>query len=235
MILLAVDDVTDQRREQERAQALLLEQAARAEAERANRRKDEFLAMLAHELRNPLSPILNSLMVLRAPNASPSDIAWTSEIMERQVRHMSRLIDDLLDVSRIVHGAIQLRKEPVELTPIIARVLDVVRPLIQSRHHELIVNLTADQFIIHADPVRIEQIFTNLLNNAAKFTKEGGKIWLTAAREDSHIVIRVRDNGIGISREQLREIFDLFVQVDSSLERFIRGLGHRPDAGQVAD
>jgi CheY-like chemotaxis protein/two-component sensor histidine kinase len=145
--------------------------------------------------------------------------------MERQVRHMSRLVDELLDVSRIIRGVVRLRRETIELAPILGRVLDVVRPLVQKRRQELIIDLPAESIFLDADPVRMEQVLTNLLNNAAKFTQEGGKVWLTAGREGSDILVRVKDNGIGIPRELLREVFDLFMQVDSSLERSLGGLG----------
>ena len=225
MIFLAMEDVTDRKREQERKQQLLREQAARIEAERANRRKDEFLAMLAHELRNPLAPILNSVLVLGATNAQPSDLAWALKVLERQVRHMSRLIEDLLDVSRVMRGAIQLRKEPSELSKLIDHAIEVTRSFIETRRHQLTVTLPEEPITLNVDPIRIEQVVTNLLHNAAKYTPEGGQINLSVAREDSQAVIRVRDNGIGIAPEHIHEIFDLFMQVDSSLERSLGGLG----------
>ncbi|MGA7495286.1 MAG: chemotaxis protein CheB [Isosphaeraceae bacterium] len=225
MIFLAMEDVTDRKREQERKQQLLREQAARIEAERANRRKDEFLAMLAHELRNPLAPILNSVLVLGATNAQPSDVAWALKILERQVRHMSRLIEDLLDVSRVMRGAIQLRKEPSELSNLIDHAIEVTRSFIETRRHQLTVTLPEEPITLNVDPIRIEQVVTNLLHNAAKYTPEGGQINLSVARENGQAVIRVRDNGIGIAPEHIHEIFDLFMQVDNSLERSLGGLG----------
>ncbi len=225
MIFLAMEDVTDRKREQERKQQLLREQAARIEAERANRRKDEFLAMLAHELRNPLAPILNSVLVLGATNAQPSDLAWALKILERQVRHMSRLIEDLLEVSRVMRGAIQLRKEPSDLSKIVDNAIEVTRSFIETRRHQLTVNLPEEPIALNVDPLRIEQVVTNLLHNAAKYTPEGGQINLSVAREGSQAVIRVRDNGIGIAPEHIHEIFDLFMQVDNSLERSLGGLG----------
>ena len=225
MIFLAMEDVTDRKREQERKQQLLREQAARIEAERANRRKDEFLAMLAHELRNPLAPILNSVLVLGAANAQPSDLAWALKVLERQVRHMSRLIEDLLDVSRVMRGAIQLRKEPSELSKLIDHAIEVTRSFIETRRHQLTVTLPEEPITLNVDPIRIEQVVTNLLHNAAKYTPEGGQINLSVARENGQAVIRVRDNGIGIAPEHIHEIFDLFMQVDNSLERSLGGLG----------
>src|SRR5271166_3281789 len=225
MIFLAMEDVTDCKREQERKQLLLREQAARIEAERANRRKDEFLAMLAHELRNPLAPILNSVLVLGATNAQPSDLAWALKVLERQVRHMSRLIEDLLDVSRVMRGAIQLRKEPSELSKLIDHAIEVARSFIETRRHQLTITLPEEPITLNVDPIRIEQVVTNLLHNAAKYTPEGGQINLSVARENGQAVIRVRDNGIGIAPEHIHEIFELFMQVDNSLERSLGGLG----------
>jgi len=225
MIFLAMEDVTDRKREQERKQLLLREQAARIEAERANRRKDEFLAMLAHELRNPLAPILNSVHVLGAANAQPSDVAWAVKILDRQVRHMSRLIEDLLDVSRVMRGAIQLRKESCEFAKVVDHAIEVARSFIETRRHQLNVDLPEEPITLNVDPLRIEQVVTNLLHNAAKYTPEGGQINLSVAREGSSAVIRVRDNGIGIAPEHIHEVFDLFMQVDNSLVRSLGGLG----------
>ena len=225
MILLAMDDITDRKREAERDRMLLRELTARIEAERANRKKDEFLAMLAHELRNPLSRVLNALLVLRSPGASPGDLEWATQIMERQVRHMARLIDDLLDVSRVMRGSIQLRTERVELGRIARQVVENARPFIRSRRHELIVSIPEQPIPMIADPVRVEQILTNLLHNAAKYTPEGGKISLTVGRDGGEAVVRVKDNGIGIERGQLGEVFELFMQADTSLDRSLGGLG----------
>ena len=191
----------------------------------ANRRKDEFLAMLAHELRNPLAPILNSLLVLRASEAKPADVDWALKILERQVRYLSRLIEDLLDASRVMRGAIQLRRERIELAPAVSHALEVVRSVIEGRRHHLTVNPPTEPIILDADPVRIEQILVNMLHNAAKYTPEEGEISLTYGREGDQAVIRVIDNGIGIAREHIHEVFDLFMQVDNSLERSLGGLG----------
>ncbi len=225
MILLAMEDITERKREMERKQQLLREQAARFEAERANRRKDEFLAMLAHELRNPLAPILNSLLVLRASEARAADVDWALKILERQVRYLSRLIEDLLDASRVMRGAIQLRRERMELGPAVSHALEVVRSVIEGRNHHLSINPPTEPIILDADPVRIEQILVNMLHNAAKYTPEGGEISLTYGREGDQAVIRVVDNGIGIAPEHIHEVFDLFMQVDNSLERALGGLG----------
>jgi two-component system CheB/CheR fusion protein len=225
MILLAMEDITDRKREIDRDRMLLRELTARVEAERANRKKDEFLAMLAHELRNPLAPVLNALLVLRSPGSSPSDLDWATQIMERQVRHMARLIDDLLDVSRVMRGTIELRRERVDLGRVVRHVVDHARPFLGSRRHELTVSIPPGPIPMQADPVRLEQILTNLLHNAAKYTPEGGQIGLSVAREGGELVIRIKDNGIGIAPDQLPEVFELFMQADRSLDRSLGGLG----------
>ncbi|QDV32179.1 chemotaxis protein CheB [Tautonia plasticadhaerens] len=225
MILLAMDDITDRKREAERDRMLMRELSARIEAEQANRKKDEFLAMLAHELRNPLSPVLNALLVLRSPGASPGDLEWATQIMERQVRHMARLIDDLLDVSRVMRGSIQLRTERIDLGRVARQVVENVRSFVRSRRHELTVSIPEQPIPMFADPVRVEQILTNLLHNAAKYTPEAGKISLTIDRGEGEAVVRVKDNGIGIDPDQLGEVFELFMQADKSLDRSLGGLG----------
>ncbi|HEV3118413.1 MAG TPA: hybrid sensor histidine kinase/response regulator, partial [Gemmataceae bacterium] len=207
----------------------------RAEAEREKRlsqqlaeadgRKDEFLAMLGHELRNPLAPIMNTLHVLRrhCPDANAQTSMY--ELMERQVRHMARLVDDLLDVSRITTGKIQLRKERLELAGIVRRAVESTRPLMEGRHHHFQSKLPDKPIWLEADATRLEQILGNLLNNAAKYTEEGGRINLSAEVEAPNVIIRVRDSGIGIGPEVLPRIFDLFIQADRSLDRAQGGLG----------
>jgi PAS domain S-box-containing protein len=191
----------------------------------ADRRKDEFLAMLAHELRNPLAPIRNALHLLGEPNVGPDALRTAREMMERQVQHMVRLVDDLLDVSRITRGKVQLRLEKVEVSSLIRRAAEAVRPHIESRRHVLEVSLPAEPVILSADPTRLDQILLNLLNNAAKFTDPGGRIALTVSREDGGVLISVRDTGIGIDRELLPRIFEPFMQGDQSLDRSQGGLG----------
>jgi CheY-like chemotaxis protein len=159
------------------------------------------------------------------PTRSPRILPWAIKILERQVRHMSRLIEDLLEASRVMRGAIQLRKEPSDLSKLIDQAIEVTRSFIETRRHQLTVNLPEEPITLNVDPLRIEQVVTNLLHNAAKYTPEGGQINLSVAREGSQAVIRVRDNGIGIAPEHIHEIFDLFMQVDNSLERSLGGLG----------
>src|SRR5262249_635062 len=172
----------------------------------ASRRKDEFLAMLAHELRNPLSPILNALQILRMAGANGTAAEKARSIVERQGRHMTRLIDDLLDLSPITPAKIQPQKEPVEPGQGLAPAGESPRPLIESRARRLEVAPLPGPLTLEADPTRLEQVLANLLNNAAKYTEPGGRIELTAAREGDEVVVRVKDTGVGIPPEMLERI-----------------------------
>ncbi|NUQ76734.1 MAG: response regulator [Polyangiaceae bacterium] len=192
----------------------------------ADRRKDEFLAMLAHELRNPLAPILNAVHMLRMSEPRIDPIHRRAVLaMDRQVRHMIRLVDDLLDVSRITNGKIQLRKESVSLDVIVEQAVQTSRPLIEDRHHELSIALPSRTVRLLADPTRLTQIIANLLNNAAKYTDPGGSIKLRADVEGDGLILRVCDNGIGLSPEMLPKIFELFVQSERGADRAQGGLG----------
>jgi PAS domain S-box-containing protein len=191
----------------------------------ADRRKDEFLAMLAHELRNPLAPIQNAVQIIRLLGSSDPNLQRSRDMIERQVRHMTRLVDDLLEVSRITGGKIKLQTEPMDLVAVTARAVETSRPLIDARHQELTVTFPPQPIELEADPTRVAQVISNLLNNAAKYTENGGHIWLTVGREGSEAVVRVRDSGIGISPDLLPRIFDLFTQADRSLDRSQGGLG----------
>ena len=196
-----------------------------AELSEADRRKNEFLAMLAHELRNPLAPIRNAVQILRLTGGKGEAVQAASEMMERQVGQMVRLVDDLLDVSRISRGKIELRRERVELASVVHQAVEAARALYESMNHELTLTLPSRPIYLNADPARLSQVVGNLLNNACKFTDKGGRIGLTIEREGEQAVIRVRDNGIGISADQLPRIFEMFVQIDTSLERSVSGLG----------
>jgi PAS domain S-box-containing protein len=191
----------------------------------ADRRKDEFLAMLAHELRNPLAPVLNALHLLTMPGADAAVVGRARDVMKRQVHHLVRLVDDLLDVSRIMRGKIELRKEPVDLADVVARAVEAAQPVIESRGQELTVRLPPEPVRLEADPVRLAQVVGNLLNDSAKFTAGAGRIELTAAREGEEVVVRVRDTGVGIPTDLLPQVFDAFVQADRSLDRSQGGLG----------
>ena len=218
-MVLIFRDITERRRLEGE-----LRQRAEDLAER-DRRKDEFLAMLAHELRNPLAPIRNTLQVLKLQFGEQPAFAHASGVMERQIAHLARLVDDLMDVSRITRGKFELRKERVELATIAARAVEGVRPFLEERQHRLEIALPAEEVALEADPARVEQILANLLTNAAKYTPSGGHIWLTAAQEGSQAVIRVRDSGIGIRPEVLPRLFTLFEQADRVPGHISEGLG----------
>jgi len=190
----------------------------------ADRRKDEFLATLGHELRNPLTPLRNGMQLLRMVGADTREASQVRESMERNIGRMVRLIDDLLDVARITHGHIELRKEPVDLTATVSEVASELRPVADSADDMLELRLPKEALVVDADPVRLAQIVENLLNNAAKYT-DHGRIDITLAKTDGRAVLRVRDSGIGIEPENLARIWDPFVQADSSLERRRSGLG----------
>jgi PAS domain S-box-containing protein len=205
-----------------------LEMELRRQAEEladANRRKDEFLAMLSHELRNPLAPVLNSVHVLRQAPDDPTLVQFAGNMVERQVRHMARLIDDLLDVTRLTHGKVRLRTERIELGALAERVAEGVRPLMEERGHEFTVVPCAEPVWLEADPVRLDQVLVNLLNNAAEYTDRGGHIQLLVTREAPDVLIQVRDDGTGIAPDLLPRVFDLFAQADTSLDRGGGGLG----------
>jgi PAS domain S-box-containing protein len=191
----------------------------------ADRRKDEFLAMLAHELRNPLAPIRNALHILKRPGTDEAVLGRVREMMERQVQHMTRMVDDLLDVSRITRGKIELRKEVVDLAAVVGRTVEMARPLIEDRRQELTVDLPPEPVCLEADPTRLEQVLANLLNNAAKYTDHRGHIWLSARQEGGELVLRVKDTGVGISSDLLGRIFEPFVQADRVLHHSQGGLG----------
>lgn len=212
LILLAVEDVTALRGRAD-------------ELAEANRHKDEFLATLAHELRNPLAPIRNAVQYLGMEGLTERDVKTARDVISRQVAVMVRLIDDLLDVSRISRNKLDIRKQRVELASVVESAVESSRPLIQQCGHELTIRLPPEAVALDADPIRLAQVFLNLLNNAAKYTKRGGHIWLTADREGSDAIVSVRDNGIGIPGDMLPRIFDMFTQVDRSLERSQGGLG----------
>ncbi len=217
--LCIASDITDRRR---------LEEALRRRAEElaaADRRKDEFLAMLAHELRNPLAPIANAIESIRLDRGDAAATEEALDIAKRQVDHMARLLDDLLDVARFTRGDVQLRRTTVDLSTILERAVETSRPLIEAGGHQLSVSLPDAPVWLDGDPTRLAQIVANLLNNSAKYTDPGGRIALEAAREGDEAVIWLRDNGIGLSPEMLPRVFDLFAQEDRSLDRSQGGLG----------
>jgi len=195
------------------------------ELQKADRQKDRFLAVLAHELRNPLAPIWNALHLMKQPAASAQALARAREIAERQMRRLTRLLDDLLDVARLRQGRVELRREVLDIAAVIRSSLDTVQPLLLERRHRLTSAIAGESLLVNGDPMRLEQVLTNLLVNAAKYTDPGGDIFVTAQREVSDVVIRVRDTGIGIDSIFLPRIFDLFVQVHRRLDRSTGGVG----------
>ena len=209
--------------------AILQEVTERKRAEQelrdADRRKDEFLAMLAHELRNPLAPICSALDVLAAAKDDPESLEWSRDVIDRQVRHLTSLVDELLDVSRITRGKITLTKRPITVLEFLSHAIEASRPLIERRGHHLEVEIPEEPLQVDGDLTRLSQVVLNLLNNAAKYTPTGGHIRLSAQRAGDSAVIRVKDDGVGIPAEVLPHIFDLFMQVDHSLDRSEGGLG----------
>ncbi len=201
------------------------EQAARAEAEAANRAKDEFLALLAHELRNPLAPIVTAAALIRRPGATAAAVEKSASIVERQAKNLGRLLDDLLDVSRITRGRIELRQETVSLADAVCKALETMRPLVDERRQTVSLILPPAPLYVEADPMRLEQIVVNVLNNAAKYTPPEGRISVTAYEDGGHAVLRVLDTGMGISAEMLPRIFEPFTQGDQSLAHTSGGLG----------
>jgi len=200
------------------------ERAAEHALLEADRRKDEFLATLAHELRNPLAPIRQAARVARAPAATESQVRWAHEVIERQVHNMARLLDDLLDVSRITRGMMEIRKELIELQAVMDAAIEIARPAIEARNHALSVECRL-RTKVYADPLRLAQVIANLLTNAAKYTEPHGQIRLTAQCDGGELILRVSDTGIGIAAEMLPRIFEMFVQVKSVLDKSEGGLG----------
>jgi PAS domain S-box-containing protein len=196
-----------------------------AELKEADRQKNDWIAMLAHELRNPLAPIRNALHLMGMPGVNGAALNQARQMAERQVGHMVRLVDDLLNVSRIIHGRVELRRESVDLANVVARGAETAQPMIDAQGQQLIVTVPPEPLLLEGDPTRLAQIVSNLLHNAAKFSERSGRIWLTAERQKDEAVVRVRDEGAGIPASLLPRIFDLFSQGDRSIERTQGGLG----------
>jgi PAS domain S-box-containing protein len=222
MLAVALDVTAQVRARQSMEKTHAEREALLAQLQAASRTKDDFLAMLGHELRNPLSPIVTALELMKM---SDGDHAAGILLVERQVRHLIRLVDDLLDVARITRGQLELAREQVELSAVIARAIETASPLIEGGGHTLAVKVPAHGLLLDADITRLAQVIANLLTNAAKYTPHGGHIWIAARREDDQAVLQIRDDGVGIAPEMLDRIFGLFTQVPQDLARSRGGLG----------
>jgi signal transduction histidine kinase len=228
-MLQAADYRAETARREAREQALA-ERAALLESlterlRESDSRKSEFLALLAHELRNPLAPIGNGLKILRLRATSDAVVERTVDMMERQMKHLVRLVDDLLDVGRITSGKLQLRTQQVRVSEVLETAVESTRSLVESRGHQLLVDLRAPDLAVEADPDRLVQVFANLLANSAKYTERGGTIHLLLEREDEEAVVAVVDNGIGIPPHSISSVFEMFSQLGSHSSRAEGGLG----------
>lgn len=213
----------DERRERRRLESELVRRAE--ELAEAHRRKDDFLAILSHELRNPLAPVRNALQVLRMHTSQDATVTQAREILERQVQVLTQLVDDLLDMTRVARGKLQLRKQRVEASALLQRAVETARPSIDKRQHRLTVVTPDHPVWLDADPLRVQQILLNLLGNAAKYTEPGGQIQVSVITEGDRAVFRVRDNGLGIDAKLKARIFDLYMQAEHDLEHSQGGLG----------
>jgi PAS domain S-box-containing protein len=222
---LMVTDLTQQKQYEQLVAAESLARSLLAELREADRRKDEFLAMLAHELRGPLAPLRNMLEFMTRARDDGAQLDRAVATMQRQLDHLVRLVDDLLDISRITRDKIELRKQTVELASILYQSAEVCRPLAESANHRMTIKLPDEPVYLDADPVRLTQVFSNLLNNACKYTEPGGSISVIAEQNGNEVVVKVKDSGVGISPEKLTSIFEMFAQVDQTLERSQGGLG----------
>ena len=217
--LIALEDVTEKKRLEEQVRERI------RDLELADRHKTEFLATLAHELRNPMSPLLMIAELLKADVVDPERLSWALKMIHRQIKHLARLVDDLLDVSRISRGQINLKRQVVDLTVLLPEAVEMCQPLIDAAQHQLTVQLPAEPVEVMGDPVRLVQVVSNLLNNAVKFTEPGGQLTLTLDARYGHALITVKDNGLGIDPSLLSHVFEQFGQVDISAEKSKGGLG----------
>lgn len=196
-----------------------------ARIQEADQRKNEFLAMLAHELRNPLAPVRNAVQVLRLSSSDKARLDWATDVIDRQTQQLTRLVDDLIDVARITRGKIALKIEPVDVAAVVAFAVEMNRQLVDAREHQLVVTVPESPLFVRGDYARVAQVLSNLMNNAVKFTEPGGRISVSAEADGAEVVFRVRDSGIGIPKDMLASIFGLFTQGDRSLDRSQGGLG----------
>jgi PAS domain S-box-containing protein len=218
-VLILTEDIT------ERKQAEVRLHRSQEALQEADRRKDEFLATLAHELRNPLAPIRTAAQILGSPKVAPTQLQWAQNVIQRQVGHMALLLDDLLDIARITRGKLELKTERVELTDVVDSAVEAARPLLDGKHHSFRVSLPAEALVLNADPLRLSQVLSNLLTNAAKYTDPGGHIELSGHVEGGVLCLSVQDDGIGMSPESLERNFEMFSQAEGASTRSDGGLG----------
>ena len=224
-IIMFTEVITARKRAEEEHRQLLAQARVTEALREADRRKDEFLAVLSHELRNPLAPITMAVEIMRLREPGDEAIVWARDIIARQTAQLTRLVDDLLDVSRITLGKITLNRSALDLRPIVAQAVEAVQPLYTARHHELAIDVSTEPLPIWGDGARLTQIISNLLNNAARFTAEGGHVALTARREGTRVVLSVKDDGIGIPPDMRERVFEMFTQIESPGQRKQEGLG----------
>ena len=222
---VVVTDLTMQLHYEELSRTQDALRASEQQLRDADRRKDEFLATLAHELRNPLLPMRSAVELLLAKRPLAPELDWACGVLDRQVRLMGRLLDDLLDVSSIAHHRLQLRMERVALSTVLEAALETSKPLLDAAGHTLVLALPAEPIVLQADPLRLSQVFGNLLNNAAKYTEAGGRIEVVASQDDGYVTVSIKDSGIGISDEMLPRIFEIFTQGKQAIRRAQGGLG----------
>jgi PAS domain S-box-containing protein len=225
VIISAIRDHTGELRGYAKVTRDLTQRQRMEQLQEASRQMSDFVAMLAHELRNPLAPIRNAMQVMALRGLEDPQLEWCRTVVDRQVAHLGRLVDDLLDVNRVTTGKIQLKRELVPIALVLERALESSSPLIQARKHHVEISFPEEPLLLHADPTRLAQVFLNLLNNAAKYTPANGLIQIAGEAEGQNIVVRVRDNGVGIAPDLLPKVFDLFVQGSRSLDRAEGGLG----------
>jgi PAS domain S-box-containing protein len=224
--IIMFTEVTTERKRAEEDRRQLVAQARVAEALReVDRRKDEFLAMLSHELRNPLAPIAMAIEIMRLREPADDSIVWARDVIARQTAQLTRLVDDLLDVSRITLGKITLNRSALDLRPIVAQAVEAAQPLLSARDHQLAIDVSAGPLPVWGDGARLTQIISNLLNNAARFTADGGHIALAVRREGAQVVLSVKDDGVGIPPEMRERVFDMFTQIEWPAQRKQEGLG----------
>jgi PAS domain S-box-containing protein len=224
-VSVMVTDLTDEKQHQQLRVAQEALRHSEAALRDADRRKDEFLATLAHELRNPLAPVRNAVEILRLRAPADPDVKWAQDVIDRQVQRMARLVDELMDLSRITRNQVTLHRERITLSAIVDAAVETSQPVITQAGHRLQVKLPGKPIYVDGDLTRLAQVFSNILNNAAKYTDPGGRITISAVPDGRHVAVSITDTGLGIPAEQLPRVFEMFTQIDRSLSRSQTGLG----------